>query len=688
MELGSLLNNQDPPSIALRLKRRKPDSLPDFFEPQRDWNTWVAASSTRNYLIKDPLLDWLSYHSSSLMFKKPQYSTSVVKAVSTKKRDSFTEFIMSQGNEFEGKVMDYFYAKFGSDIFYDVGGNLNARSEEKMQDTINAMNKGIPVIYQGVLHNSDDQTYGAPDLIIRSDWLNKLITTNPIDSISEKISAPFLKNCVDDLIGKEDRSAPPYHYRIVDIKFTTLQLRADGIHLLNAGSIPAYKGQLCIYNNALGKIQGYTPPHAYLLGRKWKFTKKKVVYKGKSCDEKLGIIDYANIDKVYIEKTKAAINWIKEMRRDGADWTLGPDLPLCRTELYPNMSNQYDYPWRAIKRKFADEIKEITSLWMCGVKNRDIAIKNNIFQWTDPRCTAEMLGVNGPKTSRVLTKILEINQGEGENVQPKIILNNTDNWQFRQSLEFFVDFEFINEVVSDFTSIPHAECRSIIFMIGVGYYDLNTGAWIYREFTVDALTEAEEYKICSNFSQYVREEAEWWECNNPLMIHWSNAENWQWEHATERHKDKNRRLWLPCKKGILYDPETEPRWLDLLDIFRKEPIVIRGCLGFGLKDVAKALSNLGLINTIWDDENSCVDGSGAMLSAYKAYKDANNRNIPAKTIPLIKDIIKYNEVDCKVVGEILTYLRENHLVRPLEDDIILFDSEDGILNYDSVSEEF
>lgn len=682
MEIGAFFNSEGPSSITLRVKRRKPDAIPRFFEVPRDWNQWVSASSTRNYLIKDPLLDWLSYHSSSLMFKKPQYSTSVVKAVSTKKRDSFVEFIMAQGNEFESRVMDYFYAKFGRDIFYDVGGNLNARSEERAQDTINAMNKGIPVIYQGVLHNIDDQTYGVPDLIVRSDWLAKIIQTAPITRESAKISAPLLKKCVDAKIGEDRRDSPLYHYRIVDIKFTTLPLRADGIHLLNAGSIPAYKGQLCIYNNALGRIQGYTPPHAYLLGRKWKFTKKKTTYKGKSCDEKLGVIDYADIDKMYIEKTRDAVKWIKEMRKDGAEWTLGPDLPLCREELYPNMSNPYDYPWRSVKRRLADEIKEITSLWMCGVKNRKIAMENNIYKWTDPLCTPKMLGVNGPKVGRVLERILEINQGQGENVQPKIILNNTDNWQTRQNVEFFVDFEFINEVVSDFTSMPNAECRSIIFMIGVGYYDLVTKVWKYKEFTANSLTEAEEYRICSNFSQYIREEAEWWGCVNPLLIHWSNAENWQWKHATERHSNKNLRLWLPCIKGVLYDPETEPRWLDLLDVFRKEPVVIRGCLGFGLKDVAKALSNLGLIDTIWDDESSCVDGAGAMLSAYKAYKEANNRGIPAKTIPLIKDIIKYNEVDCKVVGEIMVYLRENHIVKE-DDEVILFDSDDN-----SVSSEF
>ena len=38
-------------------------------EDARDWNKWFSASSTRNFLIKDPLLDWLNYHSLSLAAK-------------------------------------------------------------------------------------------------------------------------------------------------------------------------------------------------------------------------------------------------------------------------------------------------------------------------------------------------------------------------------------------------------------------------------------------------------------------------------------------------------------------------------------------------------------------------------------------------------------------------------------------
>lgn len=680
----------DRPDRAGRLKRRRivsealiiNNSSPAEYPP---WDLWVSASSTRNYLMKDPLLDWLSYYSSTINLKGTPYAQ-YAKTVKSRS-DSFKDFIMSQGIEFERYVIQYMYRKHGKDMILDIGGNTNARDQTKAKETLEAMNRGVPFIYQGVLHNSDDLTYGVPDLIVRSDWLRHIVTETPIDENSSFITAPFLRNYLDSKLGSDEVHPPNYHYRVVDIKFSSLHLRADGVHLLNSGSIPAYKGQLYIYTKALGKLQGYQPPEAYMLGRKWKYQSKNIIYKGQSCFDRLGVVDYEGVDKMYIEKTASAVQWIKDMRRDGASWSVGPDLPLCRPELYPNMSNLADYPWRPIKKKIAEDIGEITSLWMCGVKNRNIAISNDIYRWTDERCTTETLGINGPKIKRVLDKILEINRGGGiypsQSVHPPVILNNDQGWQTRQTIEFFVDFEFISDVVSDIgKSVPEVHAKSIIFMIGVGHYAPvrrsnseggyshgGSETWIYKEFTVNSLTESEEYKICSQFSQYIREESDWWDCPNPLLIHWSNAENWQWKSAVERHK--NPRLWIPAKNKLDSEVLETPRWFDLLQVFRNEPIVIRGCLGFGLKEVATTLANLGLIQTRWNYESSCVDGSSAMITAYKAYKEAKGRGISMRDMPLIKEVIKYNEVDCKVIAEVMTYLRTTHVEGA--DEIQIFD---------------
>ena len=63
-----------------------------------------------------------------------------------------------------------------------------------------------------------------------------------------------------------------------------------------------------------------------------------------------------------------------------------------------------------------------------------------------------------------------------------------------------------------------------------------------------------------------------------------------------------------------------------------------------------------LINTSWNSNNPCSNGLKAMLLAYILYEDIK---IVDNSEPIIKDIIHYNEVDCKVLWEILRYLRIN-----------------------------
>lgn len=89
-------------------------------------------------------------------------------------------------------------------------------------------------------------------------------------------------------------------------------------------------------------------------------------------------------------------------------------------------------------------------------------------------------------------------------------------------------------------------------------------------------------------------------------------------------------------------------------VFIDEPICVNGSKKFGLKDIASAMSKHKLININW---NKCKigDGFSAMIQAINYYHNKiNNKKI-------INDIIKYNKIDCKIVYEIVTYLRNKHI---------------------------
>ena len=100
------------------------------------------------------------------------------------------------------------------------------------------------------------------------------------------------------------------------------------------------------------------------------------------------------------------------------------------------------------------------------------------------------------------------------------------------------------------------------------------------------------------------------------------------------------------------------RWFDFLKrVFRSQPVVVRGALGFGLKPVAQAMHSHGLVATQWG--SGPVDGLGAMIGAWWSYDEASKKHVRVKDIDLMQEIQRYNEVDCKVMMEIVRHLRRS-----------------------------
>lgn len=616
---------------------QNPTSVSNLAEEDLLGDNWISATSTYNYMMKDPLLDWLKHHHGSLVHKNRKYRKVVDQGIdSSKSGYNFASYIMEQGISFEKKIMKLITKKFDSDRIAEIHGEKDPRNPKKAQETLDAMRRGIPIIHSGVLHDPEHETFGIPDLLVRSDWIKYLVREPPhLFQEVETLPAPKLER--------------PWHYVVIDIKFTGLLLRADAAHLLNAASFPAYKSQLLVYNWGLGYMQGYVPHQVYILGRRWKYTSKGETHTNNTCFDKLGIIDYVKLDQKYVEQTENALAWIREVRsEEAADWNI-TNYPLHRWELYPNMCNSHDHPWHAVKQQIATQNKELTELWMVGPKNRTLALNAGIYQWTDKKCTPETLGVTGKKTSRILREILYINRHKTLKISPDIIKNNVNDWKELPAIEFYVDFETSNGAVSGIKKLPEARMENIIFMIGVGFIDPLTLEWTTKDFVVNRLSLYEEEKICRAFSTFIREKAAEHGVKNPRCIHWSSAEDNMWNGAVERH-DPISDQWK----------SYEWSWCDLLEVFKKEPIVINGCMGFGLKEVAAAMKKHGFIECEWDKNSECVDGQGAMVAARKAHNLARKAESSMKKVPIMKQVLKYNRIDVRVLYEILTYIRTNH----------------------------
>ena len=354
-------------NLQKSVKTRKYGKIIKFNTNLIDWSEWVAATLTKNYILQDGLLDVLKTKASTLTKINIDYEDQFIQTIGNYD-SNFVNAIMNQGIKFEKNVMKLIEEKLGKNKIINIGGDSNPRSHKKYKNTIKAMKKGIPVIYQGILRNYKNKTYGISDILIRTDYITKIIEKTSI--ANSKIIAP--------LLNKRKK----YHYIVIDIKFKTLHLKSDGIHLRNDGHMKAYKSQLCIYNEALGQMQGYEPSAAFILGWKWKYVSKNVNFKGDSCFDRLGKIDYQKSDKHYKDLTQEAVNWILNVRKNAHSWDLSK-LPLPHEQLYPNMCNRLDYPYHNIKKKFAEDINEISLIWKCGPKQRKIAHENGVYSWKD-----------------------------------------------------------------------------------------------------------------------------------------------------------------------------------------------------------------------------------------------------------------------------------------------------------------
>jgi len=594
----------------------------------QDWQDWVSATDTRNFMLQDPLLDWLGLYGEEKGFQRdtdlPAYDS----------RTDFTKFILKKTTEFEAAVVAHLMTI--TTVTNIASNPSDARKLGKARETFTAMESGKPVIYQAVLWDAQNRTYGIPDLLIRSDELSRLFP-GILTKEEAAQSAKALKGST-------------WHYRVVDIKFTTLDLLTGG-ELGNDDSARANKAQLFVYNRALGRIQGYLPQISYLLGRGWRQTLKSVTSRGDSCMELLApVMQNSNVRKgtSLAQAVSQATDWVRRVRNEGMEWSILPQPTIPK--LRPNMKNDEDAPWGQVKRQVAEQLEDLTLLWFVGVDKRQDANNIVIFRWRDPKCTAMSVGVTGPKNQPTLQAILNMNQtDQGPPVAPQRVRAAEEVWRKEPTLEFYVDFETVNDLNDDFSLIPKRGGLPMIFMIGCGHVE--NGTWQFQCFSTDALTEACEATIVEIWLDHMREVRDRLAPGSePLVFHWSHAETSSfvtaYNAAIQRHPDRAKN-WMTL------------RWFDFLkQVIKEEPVVVRGALSFGLKAIAQAMRNLGLIETKW--ESGPVDGLGAMVGALWCADQASKTGVSLSQIDLMKGIQEYNEVDCKVMMEIVRYLRLNH----------------------------
>ncbi len=588
---------------------------------REDWHDWVSATKGRNWLNDDPLLDWLERYGRAAGFVPDD------EVEGYEPRTSFRDFVFRQGDAFEAGVIELLRQQI--DVVRIATTWEDGHALAAAERTVDAMIEGVPVITQGVLRDPQHRTYGMADLIVRSDVLAGLFPEDV--SIEEAaVGAPG--------IGWEDR-----HYRVIDIKCRKLELAKDGSMGSSAKSL-AYQSQVWVYTTALGRIQGYAPPFGYLLGRNWKQGKDG---RGQGCLERIGRVRMDNtFDKhdgaSLRDVTLRAHRWIRELRRDGAQWEVLP-VP-SRPELYPHMRRDMDDPWHSAKAQIGRELEELTLLPGVNPAKRQAAHERGMTRWSDSRVSAATLGLDGV-AGRMCDAVLAANRSFDPVLLPERLDLKDDTWSRPAPLELFVDFETVSNMADDFSTLPLEGGQPLIFQVGCGR--LEDGQWVLDperdQWTVDRLDEASEAAVLDAWVGRMRElcAQRGITLEQARIYHWSPAETSTltsaYNAARVRHPHNDWPV-LP--------------WFDLLDrIIKVPPVTVTGAFNFGLKSIAKAMHALGHIQTSWGD--GPTDGMGAMVAAWRVQESIAESGGCLLDDSLMQEVAAYNRVDCQVMAEIL-----------------------------------
>lgn len=586
---------------------------------------WVSATSLGSYMMNDGIIDLLKQ-------KKINY----LNAVSDNGSDGSggggndKQYVakFAEGLKFEEDVMKLINKKFKVETVCNERGDCYKM--DKYNETKKIIeNLNVEIIYQGLLYNFKTKTFGMPDLIVRSDIVNKLVKEKVfLDSELKRYSHSRRKECL--------------FYCIVDIKSSQLKLCSENTYVLNSGYFPANKAQMYVYIKALNKIQDNGTMQAYLLGKVSKYTTKGVTYVNTDCFGKLGTIDFKSRDKPLISKIRNAVRWQKHIKKNWDKYDL---MNPQSYEFYPNMCNHYDDGYHLAKSNIANHLNEITQVWYCGYNERVSAYRCGVKSWKDDQCNTRTMGITGKYRPSRIDAILNVNR-QNRKLFKYLNPQNLNGWLQKDKLELLVDFEtatYQEQKVVNGSLITQSKLT--LPMIGVGWYD-EDDTWKYKNFTVNRFGHHSEEYIIDRFYKLVKELMTKFKVTEfPKMYHWGHAERSIFKRMNKDHGGKWRTK-IPDSK-----------WIDFCKIMQDETIVVKGALNFSVKTIAKAMHKNGMIKTTWADDG--MDGYTAMLKLIECNKLANREGKNLIDYQFIRDVINYNEVDCKTVGEIIGYLRAN-----------------------------
>lgn len=375
---------------------------------------------------------WLEHHGAQYDFRpdQPEYS--------------FLDFVNEKGRQFEAKWVK----EIVGEAVRVCSEPWEVREAAKVRETFNLVRQSVPAIAQAALWWAPEHIYGVPDLLLHTSWLAKHFP---------------------DLVPSADVADD--YYVILDFKFTTKLEAADRRKKREFAFSAA---QVRIYSYMLGHLQGEIPRFAYLVTRDRVADPIKVGITsqlGEALDR-----DLVNMHDRYM--------FIEAKGATMAPWT----HPEVAVNLKPDGPEER---WKTTKSRIANKLtpgRDLALLFQIGPAAKDCLVAlglpslDALLERDPADVSLEECPRIGAKTANQIRAILQASRS-GLPVEPPSSLV-----PLVREHEFFVDFEFLNNLNIDFEAQwLTLEGHEMIFMVGIGY--VREGGWSMRTFVASAETQ-------------------------------------------------------------------------------------------------------------------------------------------------------------------------------------------------------
>lgn len=520
-----------------------------------------------------------------------------------KKENQFTKELLKRSKYFKKKYNDKLINKcIERNLSYKILPKFYKFNDYLYELTMKYMKDNVDVIINPMLY------YKKEDIFCNSSYIMKGKTFTTLYNSAENEDIKFSR--------QENNKYHIVNKVIKNIKFTnegkTLSNNQNQIHYLYTNRFDNY---------ILSSMQKFKINKSFIIGTKWNYVKDGIKHSD-NCDSKVGYYIHDNgKDELEIKKYK---KWINNIYKDDDKYIL-----LNDNTYRPSYSKSENTDWTDFKKYLLEQHNDINLLYGVGRKKQKLFHDENIYSWKDDNLTSLLNNEEkmrkfkiSKKDSNIMKKIIHLNKTKSTDLIYPTIINNFGNWLQDDTVEIYTDFETLNDFIGPI---------NMIYLIGM-YVKFPNNKFKYYSFFATEITLKGERDIMKEWLNKIKEIKREYKLNyEPNIYCWSKAEQNFINQYNKRHNS-----------------HINVKFIDLLELIKQETILIKGNIyGFSIKDVVKYMYQHKMINRNY--KLDCNSGDLSIISAIKYYQYNDKKEYV--------DLIKYNEVDCCVMFDILNYFR-------------------------------